>query len=390
MKVGVPREVMPGERRVALVPETVKKLVDSGLEVVVEKGAGIHAGFADAEYTAAGATLADTAAAAYGSDIVVKVAPPKQVATGAAGAAGAVDEMAHLKPGSAFIGFLYPLTSPELVRALAVGNVTSFSMELVPRITVAQRMDALSSQATAAGYIAVLKAAQEMDSFFPMLTTAAGTIPPAKVLVIGAGVAGLQAIATARRLGARVKGFDIRAAAAEQVESLGAQFVGITLDEAETKGGYAKEVTEDQQKKEHELLHKLCAEADVVITTAQVPGRKAPVLITTDMVTAMRPGTVIVDLAAEAGGNCELTKAGETVTRDGVKVIGLIDAASELPRNASQMYSRNIHEVLKHLVDAESKTLKVDFEDEITRECCVTHEGKIVHERTRDAVGASA
>jgi H+-translocating NAD(P) transhydrogenase subunit alpha len=399
MKVGVPREVLAGERRVALVPETVKKLVGSGLEVVVEKGAGIHAGFADAEYTAAGATLADTAAAAYGSDIVVKVAPPKQVATGATGAtgtagatvaAGVVDEMAHLKPGSAFIGFLYPLTSPELVRALAAGNVTSFSMELVPRITVAQRMDALSSQATAAGYIAVLKAAQEMDSFFPMLTTAAGTIPPAKVLVIGAGVAGLQAIATARRLGARVKGFDIRAAAAEQVESLGAQFVGITLDEAETKGGYAKEVTEDQQKKEHELLHKLCAEADVVITTAQVPGRKAPVLITTDMVAAMRPGTVIVDLAAEAGGNCELTKAGETVTRDGVKVIGLIDAASELPRNASQMYSRNIHEVLKHLVDAESKTLKVDFEDEITRECCVTHEGKIVHERTRDAVGASA
>jgi H+-translocating NAD(P) transhydrogenase subunit alpha len=399
MKVGVPREVLAGERRVALVPETVKKLVGSGLEVVVQKGAGIHAGFADAEYTAAGATLADTAAAAYGSDIVVKVAPPKQVATGATGAtgtagatvaAGVVDEMAHLKPGSAFIGFLYPLTSPELVRALAAGNVTSFSMELVPRITVAQRMDALSSQATAAGYIAVLKAAQEMDSFFPMLTTAAGTIPPAKVLVIGAGVAGLQAIATARRLGARVKGFDIRAAAAEQVESLGAQFVGITLDEAETKGGYAKEVTEDQQKKEHELLHKLCAEADVVITTAQVPGRKAPVLITTDMVAAMRPGTVIVDLAAEAGGNCELTKAGETVTRDGVKVIGLIDAASELPRNASQMYSRNIHEVLKHLVDAESKTLKVDFEDEITRECCVTHEGKIVHERTRDAVGASA
>jgi H+-translocating NAD(P) transhydrogenase subunit alpha len=403
MKVGVPREVMPGERRVALVPETVKKLVDSGLEVVVEKGAGSHSGFSDSEYTAAGATLAETAAAVFAADVVVKVAPPKHAAaagggtgvTGAAGATGAAGvgggaETAQLKPGSAFIGFLYPLTSPELMQALAAGNVTSFSMELVPRITVAQRMDALSSQATAAGYIAVLQAAQEMDSFFPMLTTAAGTIPPAKVLVIGAGVAGLQAIATARRLGARVKGFDIRPAAAEQVESLGAQFVGITLDEAETKGGYAKEVTEEQQKQEHELLHKLCAEADAVITTAQVPGRKAPVLITTDMVEAMRPGTVIVDLAAESGGNCELTRAGETVTHDGVKVVGLINAASELPRNSSQMYSRNIHELLKHLVDAESKTLKVDFEDEITRECCVTHEGKIVHERTRDAVGASA
>jgi H+-translocating NAD(P) transhydrogenase subunit alpha len=384
MKVGVPREVMPGERRVALVPETVKKLVDLGLEVVVEKGAGALAGFADAEYAEAGATVADTAAAVLASDIVVKVTPPR--VDGGAG----TGETGQLKPGSAFIGFLYPLTSPELIKALAVGRVTSFSMELIPRITVAQRMDALSSQATAAGYIAVLQAAHEVDSFFPMLTTAAGTIPPAKVLVIGAGVAGLQAIATARRLGARVKGFDIRPAAAEQVESLGAQFVGITLEEAETEGGYAKEVTEDQQKQEHELLHKLCAESDVVITTAQVPGRKAPVLITEDMVRDMRTGSVIVDLAAESGGNCELTQAGETVVHDGVKIIGLLNAAGELPRNASQMYSRNIHEVLKHLVDAESKTLKVDFEDEITRECCVTHDGKVVHERTRDAVGVSA
>jgi H+-translocating NAD(P) transhydrogenase subunit alpha len=381
MKVGVPREVRPGERRVALVPETVKKLGDLGLQVVVEKGAGVDSGFADAEYTEAGATVADSATV-YASDVVVKVAPP------GVGAAG--DEVGQLKAGAAFIGLLYPLTSPELIRALAAAKATSFSMELVPRITVAQRMDALSSQATVAGYIAVLQAAYEMDSFFPMLTTAAGTIPPAKVLVIGAGVAGLQAIATARRLGARVKGFDIRPAAAEQVESLGAQFVGITLDEAETKGGYAKEVTEDQQKQEHELLHKLCVEADVVITTAQVPGRKAPVLITEDMVSDMRHGSVIVDLAAESGGNCELTQAGETVVHGGVKVIGLMDPASALPRNASQMYSRNIHELLKHLVDAESKTLKVDFEDEITRECCVTHDGDIVHERTRDAVGASA
>jgi H+-translocating NAD(P) transhydrogenase subunit alpha len=383
MKVGVPREVVPGERRVALVPESVKKLVAAGIEVIVEKGAGDASGFVDAEYTEAGATIADTAAAALGADVVVKVAPPLI-------GAGAGGETGQLKSGGAFIGFLYPLTSPELVRALAAGGVTSFSMELVPRITVAQRMDALSSQATVAGYIAVLQAAQEMDAFFPMLTTAAGTIPPAKVLVIGAGVAGLQAIATARRLGARVKGFDIRPAAAEQVESLGAQFVGITLDEAETKGGYAKEVTEEQQKKEHELLHKLCADADVVITTAQVPGKKAPVLITEEMIRDMRRGSVIVDLAAETGGNCSLTQKGETVVQNGVKIIGLLDAASELPRNASQMYSRNVHALLQHLVDGETKTLKVNFDDEITRECCVTHDGKVVHERAREAAGASA
>jgi H+-translocating NAD(P) transhydrogenase subunit alpha len=381
MKVGVPQEVAPGERRVALVPETVKKLVGSGLEVVVEAGAGVPAGFADAEYAEAGASIVD-AAAAHAADLVVRVAPP------AFGRVGEADEVSRLRPGAALMGFLYPLTSAELVKRLAAAKVSSFSMELVPRITIAQRMDALSSQATAAGYIAVLKAAQEVDSFFPMLTTAAGTIPPARVLVIGAGVAGLQAIATARRLGARVKGFDIRPAAAEQVQSLGAQFVGITLEEAETAGGYAKEVTEDQQKQEHELLHRLCAESDVVITTAQVPGRPAPVLITTDMLAAMRPGSVIVDLAAESGGNCEVTVAGETVVQDGVKVIGLINAASELPRNASQMYSRNIHELLRHVVDVEAGTVKVDFGDEITRECCVTHDGAIVHERTRAAAGA--
>ncbi len=383
MKVGVPREVLQGERRVAVVPETVNKLVDAGLEVVVEKGAGEHSGFVDSEYTAAGATVAD-ANAVFASDVVVKVAPPQ------VGGAGGADEVKRLKSGAAFVGLLYPLTSPELIRALAAANITSFSMELVPRITVAQRMDALSSQATVTGYIATLLAAQEVDTFFPMLTTAAGTIPPAKVLVIGAGVAGLQAIATARRLGARVKGFDIRPAAAEQVESLGAQFVGVTLEEAETEGGYAKEVTEEQKKQEHELLHKLCAESDVVITTAQVPGRPAPVLITEDMIADMRAGSVIIDLAAESGGNCELTRADETVVRAGVKVIGLMNAASGLPRNASQMYSRNIHALLTHMVDAESKTLKVDFEDEITRECCVTHDGEIVHERTRDSVGASA
>lgn len=387
MKVGVPRERAPGERRVALVPETVKKLVDAGMEVVVEAGAGSLAGFHDPEYAEAGATVADDAAV-FSCDVVAKVAPPSL--DGEASVDGEPSgEVARLREGGALIGFLLPLTSPELIKRLAERKVTSFSMELVPRITVAQRMDALSSQATTAGYIAALRGAMEVDVFFPMLTTAAGTIPPARVLVIGAGVAGLQAIATAKRLGARVKGFDIRPAAAEQVESLGAQFVGIKLEEAETEGGYAKEVTEDQQKQEHELLHRICAESDVVVTTAQVPGRKAPVLITADMLEAMRPGSVIVDLAAESGGNCEFTRAGEVVVERGVRIVGMIDPASELPRNSSQMYSRNVFELLKHLVDAESGTLKMDMEDEITRSSCVTHGGEVVHERTREAIGAT-
>jgi NAD(P) transhydrogenase subunit alpha len=380
MKVGVPKETVPGEKRVALIPDTVKRLVDNGFEIVVETGAGTEAGFSDDEYREAGAATGD-AASALGADVVLKVAPPT---TGE----GGKDEVSAMKQGGALIGFLLPMTSPDLVRKLATQKVTSFSMELVPRITVAQRMDALSSQATASGYLAVLEGALRVDKFLPMLTTAAGTIPPGKVLVIGAGVAGLQAIATARRLGARVKGFDIRPAAKEQVESLGAQFVGIELEDAETKGGYAKEVTEDQQKKEHELLHDLCVEADVVITTAQVPGRKAPVLITDDIVADMRPGSVVVDLAAETGGNCSATKPGEEVSVNGVRVLGMVNAPSGLPRHASQMYSRNVQELLQHLVD--EGQLKVDFEDEITKECCVTHDGEIAQERVREAVGAAS
>jgi NAD(P) transhydrogenase subunit alpha len=380
MKVGVPKETVPGEKRVALIPDTVKRLVDNGFEIVVETGAGTEAGFSDDEYREAGAATGD-AASALGADVVLKVAPPT---TGE----GGKDEVSAMKQGGALIGFLLPMTSPDLVRKLATQKVTSFSMELVPRITVAQRMDALSSQATASGYLAVLEGALRVDKFLPMLTTAAGTIPPGKALVIGAGVAGLQAIATARRLGARVKGFDIRPAAKEQVESLGAQFVGIELEDAETKGGYAKEVTEDQQKKEHELLHDLCVEADVVITTAQVPGRKAPVLITDDIVADMRPGSVVVDLAAETGGNCSATKPGEEVSVNGVRVLGMVNAPSGLPRHASQMYSRNVQELLQHLVD--EGQLKVDFEDEITKECCVTHGGEVVQDRVREAVGAAS
>ena len=381
MKVGVPKETLPGERRVALIPDTVSRLADKGMEVLVETGAGAAAGFSDEQYEEAGASIVSGPADVFGADVVVKVAPPR---------VGDEDETARMNGGAALISFLLPLTSPELVRSLADRKVTSFSMELVPRITVAQRMDALSSQATVSGYLAALRGALTVDKFFPMLTTAAGTIPPGKVLVIGAGVAGLQAIATAKRLGARVKGFDIRPAAAEQVESLGATFVGIELEEAETKGGYAKEVTEDQQKKEHELLHDLCVEADVVITTAQVPGRKAPVLVTRDIVEDMRPGSVVVDLAAETGGNCELTQAGETVVENGVQIIGMVNAPSGLPLHASQMYSKNVQELLGHLYDEEANRLTVDFEDEITRECCVTHDGEVVHEATRDAIGTTS
>lgn len=390
MKVGVPREVANGERRVALVPDSVSRLVSDGVQVLVQAGAGSAAGFADGAYAEAGADIVDSAREAWAADVVVKVAPP-------APGGDAPDEIAMLDDGAVLIGFLQPLTSPELIRRLATGGVTGFSMELVPRITVAQRMDALSSQATAAGYMAVLRGALEVDSFFPMLTTAAGTIPPSRVLVIGAGVAGLQAIATARRLGARVKGFDIRPAAAEQVESLGAQFVGVTMEQAETEGGYAKEVTEEQQRREHELLHDLCVESDVVITTAQVPGRKAPVLITEDMVADMRPGSVIVDLAAESGGNCSLTRPDETVDHGGVRIVGIMNPASAIPRNASQMYSKNVQELLFHLLERDAPTdgaaatgaprLVVDLDDEITAACCVTHAGEVVNERTRVAMG---
>ena len=382
MKVGVPKETLSGEKRVALVPDIVERLVARGLEILVEPGAGTQAGFSDQAYQAAGATIAPGAAEVWAADVVVKVSPP-QVGNG-------IDETTALQAGGTLIGFLLPLTSPELIRRLAEKSVTSFSMELVPRITIAQRMDALSSQATVSGYLAAVEGALRVDKFLPMLTTAAGTIPPGKVLVIGAGVAGLMAIATARRLGARVKGFDIRPAAKDQVESLGAQFVGLEIEDAETKGGYAKEVTEEQQRKEHELLHDLCVEADVVITTALVPGKKAPLLITEDIVRDMRPGSVVIDLAAEMGGNCEGTRPGEEVSLNGVRVLGMINAPSGLPLHASQMYARNIQELLLHLYDEEARQIKVDSEDEITRECCITHGGKIVHPRTLEATGATS
>jgi NAD(P) transhydrogenase subunit alpha len=380
MQVVVPKEG-PGERRVALVPESVGRLADTGLRFAVQAGAGGAAGFPDAAYAEAGATIVDDAAVLYrDARVVVRVRPPAYEAP--------ADDVARLPADSILIAFLQPLTSPGLIRALAARRVSALAMELVPRITRAQRMDALSSQATVAGYRAVLDAATELPRFFPMLMTAAGTIPPAKVLVIGAGVAGLQAIATARRLGAVVMGFDIRPVVKEQVESLGAQWVGMPMEEAEGAGGYAKEVAEEQQRRLIEHLHGIVPDVDVIITTAQIPGRPAPRLITDEMVAEMRVGAVIVDLAAESGGNCTLTRADERVERGGVTILGPTNLASTLPYHASQMYSRNVMALLQHLVA--DGAIRLDVEDEIIRDCLVTHGGDIVNERARAAAGATA
>jgi NAD(P) transhydrogenase subunit alpha len=379
MQVVVPREVRPDENRVALAPESVGRLAGADIAVTIEQSAGEASGFTDAAYREAGATVvADPPLAT--ADLVLKVRPPLHE--------GPASEVARLREGAVLIGFLEPLSSPDLLRALAARRVTAFSMELVPRITRAQRMDALSSQATVTGYKAALLAASTTSRFFPMLMTAAGTVPPGKVLVIGAGVAGLQAIATARRLGAVVSGFDIRPAVKEQVESLGATWVGIEMKEAEGAGGYAAEVSEEARQREHEHLHQLVSESDVVITTAQIPGKPAPVLITDDMVGAMRRGAVIVDLAAESGGNCTLTRVDETVRHDGVTILGPSNLASTLPFHASQMYSRNVLALAQHLLA--DGALRIDLEDEITRECLVTHEGEVVHARARTVLATAA
>jgi H+-translocating NAD(P) transhydrogenase subunit alpha len=364
MKVVVAREAAANESRVALVPEGAQKLKSLGADVWVESGAGERAGHTDAAYTAAGANVASDAHALYaGADVVLRVQAPQP-------------REIELIPGNALlIGFLSPLTSPDLLAALAQRRVTALAVELVPRITRAQVMDALSSQATVAGYKAVLNAASASGRFFPMLMTAAGTIPPARVLVIGAGVAGLMAIATARRLGAVVQAFDIRAAAKEQVESLGATFVGFHVEEGEGKGGYAQEVSEETKHKEHEHLRKLIADSDVVITTAQVPGRRAPVLVTRDMVEAMKPGSVIVDCAAENGGNCELTKANQEVVHHGVRIQGPVNLPSTLPTHASFMYSRNVVALLTPLV--KDGQLSIDLQDDVVGPACVTHEGEV-------------
>ena len=363
MRVGVPKETAPGERRVALVPDTARRLTETGVEVVVETGAGDGASFPDEAYAEAGASVVPDA---WDEDLVCKVQKPF------------ADEIARLREGSALVALLQPLVNPEVVRALAERGVTGFSMDAIPRITRAQPMDALSSQATVAGYKAVLVAAAALPKFFPMLTTAAGTIAPARVLVLGAGVAGLQAIATARRLGAVVSAFDVRPAVKEQVESLGAMFLELDVEGAEGVGGYAVALSEDQHAREQELMARHVAESDGVISTALIPGKPAPLLVTEDAVRAMRPGSVIIDLAAEMGGNCALTEPGETVVREGVTIVGETNMPSTMPLHASQMYSRNVASFLGLLI--QDGELALPFDDEIVRETCVTHEGRVLKE----------
>jgi NAD(P) transhydrogenase subunit alpha len=353
VRIGVPKETAPGERRVALVPEAVTRLASNGFDVVVESGAGAAAAFLDDTYTEAGATIGD----AWSADAVVKVQKPSP------------DEVARLRAGAVLIAFLQPLTDAEGIRRLAEHGVTAFAMESIPRITRAQSMDALSSQANVGGYKSALLAAGELPRFFPMMMTAAGTVPPAKVLVLGAGVAGLQAIATARRLGAIVTGFDVRPVVREQIESLGANWLELGVGVGEGEGGYARELTPEEQQAQQRALEERISGFDVVITTAAVPGRPAPKLIPASAVRAMRTGSVIVDLAAETGGNCELTVPGETVHREGVTIVGLTNLPSTMPTHASQLYARNIVALLMHL--APDGELELDWSDEITAGACV-------------------
>lgn len=378
MKVAVLKETRPGERRVALVVQGVQQLVKAGLQVAVESGAGAAAGVSDEDYRAAGATVASSATEALqGAGLVLHINPPTS------------EEAGRVGEGAILVSFLSPLTSPELVKKLRDRKVTGISMEMVPRITRAQSMDALSSQATVAGYKAVLMAADHLPKFLPMFTTAAGTIRPAKALVLGAGVAGLQAIATAKRLGAIVEAFDVRPAVKEQVQSLGAKFLETEHDVvAEGEGGYAKELSEEQHKKELELIAAHIADADIVITTAAIPGRKAPVLITEDMLKSMKVGSVIIDLASETGGNCERTRHGETVVAHGVEVIGPDNIPASIPVHASQMYSKNIVTLVAEFVDMKEGTLNLDFSNDVVGPSTVTHGGEVVNERVKQSLGA--
>jgi H+-translocating NAD(P) transhydrogenase subunit alpha len=360
MKVGVPRESAPGERRVALVPEAVKRLAPAGIDVLVERGAGEGASFRDEDYAEAGAAVVSIDELYEQAEAIVKVAKPRD------------EEVGRLREGVVLIGFLQPLTDRERIDRLAERGVVAFAMESIPRITRAQPMDALSSQATVSGYKAVLLAADRLPRFFPMLMTAAGTVTPAKVLVLGAGVAGLQAIATSHRLGAVVFGFDVRPVVKEQVESLGAKFLDLGIVGEETAGGYARELSEDEQRRQQEALETRIPEFDVAITTALIPGRPAPTLIPARAVEGMRPGSVIVDLAAEAGGNCELTEPGDETVHGGVTIVGFTNLPSTMPTHASQLYARNVSALLTHLV--QDGELRLDFDDEITAAACVTRE----------------
>lgn len=375
MLIGVPTETERDERRVALTPEGVRELVAAGNTLRVQPGAGVGSFIADAAYESEGATLGD---ALSGVNLVLKVSPPT------------LAEIDAMGPSTATVSFLYPASNPAVIEALRAKGITSFAMDLIPRISRAQSMDALSSMSTIAGYRAALLSAMNLPKFFPMLMTAAGTLPPARVFVIGAGVAGLQAIATCRRLGAIVEAFDVRPAVKEQIESLGGKFVGMSLlsEEAEDVGGYAKEVSGDTHARELELIGSRMSLVDCVITTALIPGKRAPVLITEDMVRHMKPGSVVVDLAAPAGGNCECTVPGQVVEAHGVTIIGRTDLLASMAADASRMYSKNITSFLS--VVLKDGALQLDMEDEIVRGTLVTHEGKIVHEVTRLALGGSA
>ena len=373
MKIGVLAETFEGERRVALVPAGAARLAGSGFDVVVQSGAGAAADFCDDAYREAGAMLdADRGSVLRGADVLLAVQAP------------AVEDIAKLNAGTVTISFLQPATQAAVVEALANRGVTAFSLELLPRISRAQSMDALSSQASLSGYKGVLMAAARLGKFFPMLMTAAGTIPPARVLVLGAGVAGLQAIATARRLGAVVEAYDVRPAVKEEVRSLGATFLELELEAEEGQGGYASEQSEEFLTRQRELLTERVGDADVVIATAAVPGRRAPVLVTAPMVKRMRRGSVVVDLASETGGNCELTQPGRVIEVDGVWIDGTTNVPSTMALHASQLYSRNVTNLLEHLTDG--GVVRIDFDDEITRGACVTHGGEVVNERARQTM----
>lgn len=368
--IGVPKEIQPGERLVAIVPEVVSRLVKKGATVQVEKGAGAGAFISDEDFTHAGARIVDRTAA-FGSDIVLKVRPPSD------------EEIALFRKGAAYIGFLAPLDDPKRAAVLAAQGVTALSMELVPRISRAQKMDALSALSSVAGYRAVLLAAGILPKFFPLLSTAAGTVRPANVLVLGAGVAGLQAIATAKRLGAKVSAYDIREAVKEEIHSLGATFVELPLEigDMQDSGGYAKALAEEKAKRQTELLVPFIGKSDVVVTTALIPGRKAPVLITGEAVKAMKAGSVIIDLAAPNGGNCELTVPGETVERHGVTLVGALNLTADMPVHASELYARTVQAIVQDFTSEEGFTVK--FEDEVFAGACVTHDGAVVNERVK-------
>jgi proton-translocating NAD(P)+ transhydrogenase subunit alpha len=382
--VFVPKEPSEGEARVAATPETVGKLVKAGLTVTVESGAGLAAGFLDQDYVETGGRISTDARAAYGAaGILLKLNPPEHRADLGS------SEAEMLPEGALVVSFLYPLLNRDLVQDLAAKKLNSFSMDMVPRISRAQKMDALSSQSNIAGYKAVVMAADRLGKIFPMLMTAAGTIKPARVVILGAGVAGLQAIATARRLGAVVEVNDIRPAVKEQVESLGGRFIDMpTAEDAEDKGGYAKDLGEEFLKKQRDILTEHIAAADAVITTALIPGRPAPRLVTEDMVKGMRPGTVVIDLAAVMGGNCELTEPGQTVVRHGVTIVGEENVPGLVPRHSSEMYARNVLAVVSHLVTEGEAVF--DFTDEITAGSVITHEGEIRHPVVREALGLPA